>query len=192
MQYLDSVLLSRWTYEAQGPTSGLGGQKDLREEERRHHGNLAGRLVWGWEEAFRARSAGTRWEVKNVPAFYPDQPNRVPTKGEFLRWSAVRCFYSLAVVDVISYMGRDASMNDVNFSPGKVPFFSRLGDVMGEEMVLRVVSSVLHWVVFVFLLQGLYDGVAIVVVGLGMGRIERWPPLFNGWGECWSVRRFWG
>lgn len=30
MQYLDSVLLSRWSYEAQGPTSALGGQKPLR------------------------------------------------------------------------------------------------------------------------------------------------------------------
>lgn len=193
MQYLDSVVLSRWTFEARGPTSKLGGQKHLSVAKiRRRSGMFLERLEWGWEEAFRARSAGTAWEVKNLPAFYPAQPNRVPTKGEFLRWSVWRALYSFLIVDVISYLGRDVSMNRVNFAAGKVPFFSRLGEVTAEEIVLRVMSSMLHWVVFVFLLQGLYDVAAIGVVGLGWGRIERWPPLFNSWKECWSVRRFWG
>ena len=66
MQYLDSVLLSRWSYEAQGPTSALGGQTKLRtrsgaaqHEGRRSADMSFSRLVFGWEETFRARSTRT-------------------------------------------------------------------------------------------------------------------------------------
>ena len=199
MQYLESVLLSRWSYEAQGPTSALGGQTKLRtvsgaaqHKGRRSAGPSFSRLVFGWEESFRARSTCTPWEVKNVPKFHPDRPEMVPTRAQFLYLSARRCLISLFIVDVISFMGRDATLNSVNFAQSRIPFFARLQSVTTEEIVLRVISSVLHWVTFVFLLQVLYDITAIVIIALDFGRIERWPPLFNCWTECWSVRQFWG
>lgn len=174
LQYLDSALLSCWTYETRGPTSGLGGQTALRtpNENASHLGwkprsiTKVDRLVFGLEETFRARSAGTRWEVKHVPKFFPDQPNIIPTRRAYLIRAMRRCLLSLLVVDVISFMGRDASMNAINFAPSRVPFFA--------------------------LLQAMYDASAIVVIGLGLGRIERWPPLFGSWTECWSIRQFWG
>ena len=199
MQYLDSVLLSRWSYEAQGPTSALGGQTKLRtlsgaaqHEGRRSVGMSFSRLVFGWEETFRSRSTRTPWEVKNVPKFFPDRPEMVPTRAQFLYLSARRCLTSLFIVDVISFMGRDATLNSVNFAQSRIPFFARLQSVTMEEIVLRVISSILHWVTFKFLLQALYDVAAVVIIALGFGRIERWPPLFNRWRECWSVRQFWG
>ena len=199
MQYLDSVLLSRWSYEAQGPTSALGGQRNLRtrsgaarDDGRRSARISFSRLVFGWEETFRARSTRTPWEVKNVPKFFPDRPKMVPTRAQFLYLSARRCLISLLIVDVISFMGRDATSNSVNFANSRIPFFARLQSVTIEEIVLRVLSSVLHWVTFVFLLQAIYDIAAIIIIALGFGRIERWPPLFNSWTECWSVRQFWG
>lgn len=199
LQYLDSALLSRWTYEAQGPTSALGGQTNIRTlnaaSQRRPNGcanTYLRRLVFGWEEAFRARSTRTPWEVKNVPAFFPDHPNIIPTKAEFLYSTIRRCWISLFIVDIISFMGRDATMNTVNFASERIPLLTRLQDVTMEELLLRLISSVLHWVSVVALLQAIYDGSAIMVITLGLGRIERWPPLFNRWAECWSVRQFWG
>ena len=199
MQYLDSVLLSRWTYEAQGPTSALGGQANLRKpSDAQQHGKkprsgtVVERLVFGWEEAFRCRSARTPWEVNHVPKFFPENPDLVPSRLEFLYWTSRRCLVSFLVVDVISFLGRDATSNAINFASSRIPFFSRLQDVTTEELILRLVSSVLNWVTVVYLLQALYDITAVVVIGLGLGRIERWPPLFNSWKECWSVRNFWG
>ena len=199
MQYLDSVLLSCWTYEAQGPTSALGGQTNLRKpSDLQHHGKyprsgtVVERLVFGWEEAFRSRSARTPWEVNHVPKFFPEEPDLVPSKAQFLYWTSVRCIISFLVVDVISFLGRDATSNSINFASSRIPFFSRLRDVTAEELFLRLVSSALNWVTVVYLLQALYDTAAVVVIGLGLGRIERWPPLFNSWKECWSVRNFWG
>ena len=195
-QYLDSVLLSCWTYEARGPTSGLGGQRALRTpsdaSRKSRSSTILDRTVFGLEETFRARSASTPWEVKHVPNFFPDRPEMVPTRRAYLIRALTRCLLSLLVVDMISYMGRDASMNSINFAPNRVPLFARFGDVHAEEAVLRLISSTLHWVTFVHLLQAMYDALAIVVIGLGFGRIERWPPLFGSWTECWSIRQFWG
>ncbi|KAL8920937.1 MAG: hypothetical protein Q9208_005963 [Pyrenodesmia sp. 3 TL-2023] len=136
LQYLDSALLSRWTYTARGPTSALGGQKNLRGSGTDHHhrqhsagGRAAfssSRLVFGWEEAFRARSARSPWEVKNVPSFDPRNPDAVvPTKAQFLRRAARRALLSLFAVDVIGYLGRDAGMNAVHFARGRIPVVAR-------------------------------------------------------------------
>ena len=180
-------LLSCWTYEARGPTSGLGGQTTLRtpNDNASHLGRkpraitILDRLVFRLEETLRARSAGTCWEVKHVPKFLADQPDLVPTRRAYLIQAMRRCLLSLLVLDVISYMGRDASMNATNFAPSRVSFFTRLGAVRAEEALLGLISSTLHWVIFVYLLQAMYNASAIVVTGLGLGRIERWPPLFG-------------
>ena len=201
MQYLDSVLLSRWSYEAQGPTSGLGGQKPLRtpsstSQPKGHHltSTFASRLRFGWEEAFRARSTRTPWQVNHVPYFFPDRPKMVPTKTQFLYRMASELLLSVLILDVISFMGQgqDTSMNAVYFASSQVPIFTRLRNVTIEEVIVRFMASIVHWVATICLLQVMYDGAAIVVIALGLGRIERWPPLFNSWTECWSVRQFWG
>ncbi|KAL8834633.1 MAG: hypothetical protein Q9176_007382 [Flavoplaca citrina] len=194
-QYLDSAVLSCWTYSARGPTSDLGGQKNLQTSDPDNsQAPLTSKLVFGWEEAFRARSASSPWEVPNVPKFFPTDkhPDRLPTKAQFLRYAALRCLVSFGLVDLIGWMGRDASMNAVNFASHRIPLLARWQEVSGEELALRFVCSVLHWLVAFCVLQGIYYGAAIVCVGLGWGKIERWPPLFNRMTHCWSIRRFWG
>ena len=202
MQYLDSVLLSRWSYEAQGPTSALGGQKPLRTPSSASKptegdylsSTFFSRLRFGWEEAFRARSTRTPWQVNHVPSFFPDHPKMVPTKMQFLYHMASEFLLSVLVLDVMSFMGQgqDASMNSVYFASSQVPIFTRLRNMTVEELIVRLTASVMHWVAIICLLQVMYDGAAIVVIGLDLGRIERWPPLFNSWNECWSIRQFWG
>ena len=194
-QNLDSAVLSCWTYSARGPTSDLGGQKNLQTNDPNYSkAPLTSKLVFGWEEAFRARSASSPWEVPNVPKFFPTDkhPDRLPTKAQFLRYAALRCLVSFGLVDLIGWMGRDASMNAVNFGSHRIPLLARWQEVSGEELALRLVCSVLHWLVAFCVLQGIYYGAAIVCVGLGWGKIERWPPLFNRMTHCWSIRRFWG
>ena len=201
MQYLDSVLLSRWSYEAQGPTSALGGQKPLRTRSSasQPEGNFslstfASRLKFGWEEAFRARSTRTPWQVNHVPYFFPDRPKMVPTKTQFMYRMASEFLLSVLILDLMSLMGQiqDASINSVYFASSQVPFFIRLRNLTVEEVILRLMASIMHWVATICLLQVMYDGAAIVVIALDLGRIERWPPLLNSSTECMSVRQFWG
>ena len=198
LQYLDAALLSRWTYETQGPTSAAGGQKHLRSatgiaqrKDQTRFANTLSRLKFGWEEAFRARSTRTPWEVNHVPDFMRGQSS-IPTKRQFLGWNTVQSLISLLFLDVIGLLGRDASMNSVNFAANRVPFFSRLPQVTTDEMITRLITSLMHWVAAIFLLQVLYDGFAILVIALNLGRVERWPPLFGRWTDCWSIRQYWG
>ncbi|CAF9935285.1 MAG: hypothetical protein HETSPECPRED_009728 [Heterodermia speciosa] len=199
LQYLDSVMLSRWTYEAQGPTSALGGQKLLRAskvpiepKKDRHPNAFFSRLRFGWDEAFRCRSPRSPWEVKHVPRFFPDRPDREPSKTEFLYMMTKEFFVSVLFLDILSLMGRDVSGNPAKFASSEIPLFTRLPSLSAEVVILRLVSSVMHWVVTAFLLQVMYDAAAIAVVLFDFGRVERWPPLFNSWVECWSIRQFWG
>ena len=190
-QYLDAALLSRWAYSARGPTSALGGQKSLRSCEARLQGTVTSRLLFGWEEAFRARSARSAWAVPNLPRFYPDDPDRLPTRGQVVRGAALRCLVCFLVVDTISWTTHGA--NDPSlFVPSLIPLFARWRYVTRDELVVRSVSSLMQWVVFAFVLQAYHDITILLVIGLGRGRIEKWPPLFNRWRECWSIRRFWG
>ncbi|KAI4106141.1 MAG: hypothetical protein LQ339_003138 [Xanthoria mediterranea] len=190
-QYLDAALLSRWAYSARGPTSALGGQKSLRSCEARLQGTVTSRLLFGWEEAFRARSARSPWAVPNLPSFYPDDPDRLPTRGQVVRGAALRCLVCFLVVDTISWTTRGA--NDPSlFVPSRIPLFARWRYVTRDELMVRSVSSLMQWVVFAFVLQAYHDITILLVIGLGRGRIEKWPPLFNRWRECWSIRRFWG
>jgi len=144
------------------------------------------------EEAFRSRSAHTPWQVNHVPKFFPDRPGMIPTKMQFLYRIAKDVQLSVLFLDVISFMGRDVSINSVYFASSQIPFFTRLRDVTVEEVILRLFASLMPWLVTICLLQVMYDGAAIMVIALGLGRIERWPTLINAWTECWSVRQFWG
>ena len=193
MQYLDSVLLSQWSYEAKGPTSDLGGQKSLRIPKKdSKHNTILLRLKFGLEEAFRGRSARTPWEVSNVPPFSPDDPEQIPTKKEFLYSMATEMMISLLALDILSLLGRDTSMSFVYFAASKVPLFTRLQEVTLEEVLLRTIASIMHWIATIWLLQVVYDAAAIITIASGLGRVERWPPLFNAWVHCWSIRQFWG
>lgn len=116
----------------------------------------------------------------------------IPTKMQFLYRIAKDVQLSVLFLDVISFMGRDVSINSVYFASSQIPFFTRLRDVTVEEVILRLFASLMPWLVTICLLQVMYDGAAIMVIALGLGRIERWPTLINAWTECWSVRQFWG
>ena len=51
---------------------------------------------------------------------------------------------SALVIDVISLLGRDQSMNSVYFASNKVPYFSRFQEVTIDETVFRLFASLTH------------------------------------------------
>ena len=61
-------------------------------------------------------------------------------------------------------MGRDTTLNATNFASGRIPLFVRRDNVTVEEAVIRVINSLLNWVTFVFLLDGLYNVAAAGVM----------------------------
>lgn len=193
LAYLDAAVLSKWTFEAQGPTSSRGGQTVLRtekDESRAKHGTVWERLNFGFDLCFRSRSAGTPWEVSNVPPFFRDQPEVVPNRGRFLYVTGKKLMFDILVLDVLQIAARYGDSSA--FQPLRVFFFSRLSDVTLEEFVSRIINTIVYWNVANMFLEIYYNTAAFVVIGLGLGNIAHWPPLFGYFTQLWSMRQFWG
>ena len=88
------------------------------------------RLKFGWEEAVRL--AGPPWEVNHVSKVFPHRPNMKPINAQFpfLDCEALFGLFS----DVISFMGRDPTLNYVHSASNRIPLSSRLQDVTVEEV----------------------------------------------------------
>ena len=196
LQYLDYALLSQWSYEAQGPTSAQSGQHNVKEtpatkKRTSKTQNLWGRASFGLFAITASRLPNTPWEVKNTPSFYSDNPNRVPSRFQFLLKSALTLAACLLVLDLSSFSG-DNEQNPVLYSWSRVPFFARLEDVSVEEIATRAMATFAMWVVGYCIVQALYCTVSFVCVACGLTAVEAWRPIFGSLTACWSVRSFWG
>jgi hypothetical protein len=79
-----------------------------------------------------------------------------------------------------------------DFTAAKEPFFSRLRSINGEELVIRIFSTVGFWVNMYLFISVLYDVLTVFHVGLGIDPPHAWPPAFGNISEAYSVRQFWG
>ena len=204
LSYADRILIEKWSSVTRGPTSPRGGQPPVRvscngENTKKEPGvratqqsSVAERLWWAAANAFDCRLVSTPWEIVNVPAFSRHDPNWVPKRGEFLRKNAAVCVMCVLLLDAFILLPTDPERNAVMFADQRVAFLTRLGDVSAEEIIVRFISTGLYYVGTFFLLQGGYSGTAVVMVGLGISEVERWPPLFGWYLDAWSLRQFWG
>lgn len=192
LQYADMALLSRWSYEADGPTSALGGLRNLKTEASGKHVSKMGRARFGLFATWAARLANSPWEVKNTPPFRAGDPTFVPSRGRFLRDTALKLTACILIIDIVGLVPAKPAQNSILFSGARVPLFARLGEVTGEEAVIRVGVSLLGWLINYCILEAIYDTLAIVFVALGLTGVSQWRPIFGNFEDCRSLRRFWG
>lgn len=193
VQYLEMGLLSRWSYAAQGPTSGLGGQHHLRPEKALLNGRArTSRFRYMLDAVSNTRRAGSPWEVKQTPLFSAAAPAWVPSRTQFLRWTALKLGINLFILDLISLAPIDPGSNAVHFAWARVPVFARWGKVTREEIAIRAAATLAGWIVNCVVLEAMYDALAIVSVALGLYEVDAFRPMFGSTKECWSIRQFWG
>ncbi|KAL8789658.1 MAG: hypothetical protein Q9195_006711 [Heterodermia aff. obscurata] len=192
LQYADMALLSRWSYEADGPTSTLGGQRNLKFEASGKHVSTMGKVRFGLFATWAARLANSPWEVKNTPPFRADDLTFVPSRRRFLRDTALKLTACIFIIDIASLVSAQPAQNAALFSEARVPLFARIGDVTGEEAVVRVSVSLLGWVINYCVLEAIYDMLAIVSVVLGFTGVSSWRPIFGKIEDSSSLRQFWG
>lgn len=195
-QYLDCACISRWSYAAGGPTSGAGGQRNLRAEPK--HGpsttgikswaDILRRLRFGTSLVTTWRGAGTPWEVKYTPRF-----PQVPSRARFLFQTASSLALELLILDALSLpKGGTRIENAVTFSWDRVRLLSRLREVSGDELVCRLQTVLGFWVGTYCAIRAMHHVLAIVGVETGLKDVERWPPVFGSLGQTYTLRRFWG
>lgn len=197
--YIDSVLLHRWTFEAEGPTSSMGGlsfvEYGASEKRKRNRSGLIGdvleRLRFGLGIALQCRFPATRWPVKNIPPFSGNDPGYVPGRGRFLRNMAIKWGAYVLTLDLISLIGNDGHKS-LTFSSTRIPLLTRLADVSGEEISTRIISVIAFWTIQYIMIEVVYGTFAMAAVTLGITAVEVWPPVFGSLGGSYSLRQFWG
>ena len=192
LQYADMALLSRWSYETDGPTSALGGQRNLKTEASGKHLSTMGRVRFSLFTTWAARLANTPWEVKNTPPFRAGDPTFVPSRRRFLCDTALKLTTCILIIDIVALVPVEPAQNSILFSGARVPLFARLRNVTGEEVVIRVGVVLSGWVINYCILEAIYDTLAIVFVTLGLTGVSAWRPIFGNLKDCRSLRRFWG
>ena len=99
------ALLSRWGYEADGQTSALGGQRNLRIEASGKHVSTIGRARFGLFTTWAAHLANSPWQVKNTPPFRTGDPTFMIFQGrtgvvDLLRGCSSKALADAAWADV--------------------------------------------------------------------------------------------
>ena len=204
LQYLDLVLLDRWSVDVRGPVSSRlpvntsFGQSSVAVAgvAARKPGTTSGNTIWqkicfGVSVCLNPRKIGTPYQVKNVPSWSAISPRHPPSKQIFLRRTAAIALISYLIVDVCS-LGAQPDQNTVLFSASEVAFFSRWSSLNLQNVAIRLASSLLLWVNIWCLFRIFHGLVAIVSVILGIYNVEEWPPPFGSIKEAYSIRRFWG
>lgn len=199
LDYVDRVLLQRWSFEAGGPTrtfdsdSGATGRPAGRNEESKPQSpdSFWARLAFGLDAATSRRHVNTPCEVKNCAHFSANDPSYVPSRSRFILGalgSVVACYLFIDTNDATAQSDQDISL----FAAEKVPFFSRLGDVTVEEVVVKLVIAAVIWTTSYCMIRMTYDMVSIVAVGLRLTGVNAWRPVFGSIWDMYTVRRFWG
>ena len=188
LRYLDLALLSRWSYEAGGPTSPSASQREVRRKtavdsdgvggRSGPSGRFSDRLRFGLVATLSSRHVDTAWEVKNVPRFSPDRPRYVPSLPAYLRQSAFAALVCYLVVDLFGLDVRP-ERNAVLFAPQNVAFFARTGSLTAEQLAVRLVSSLTVWISIYCVSRMGYSLLALVAVGTGLNTVSAWQPMFG-------------
>lgn len=202
--YTDAVLIHKWEYEAQGPTSGAGGLVPVTPSDKsvvRKGGSHGGgwspavlpRLTFGIRMSLTSRFPATRWAVKNIPAFSERDAAYIPSKCAFIFTATTKLFLCILLIALLDFMPKSTTDEKTNlFSSQKIPFFTRLVDVSDTEILIRVASVLGYWFVQYLIIQAAYYTLALPSVILGLTESKEWPPVFGSVGDSYSIRNFWG
>lgn len=175
LQYIELALLSRWSYET---------KRDVFEL---HHDGFWERLYFGFLSTFSFRSVNTRLEVRNVPAF----KNGPPSRSVFVLRQIVITIMCILVVDVSGAQPPPPNAAEL-FSPAKVQFFTRLSEITRDEMMLRILSTLIYWANMYAIMQGVTSAAATLAVGSGTSEVKAWRPFFGSPASASDLRGFWG
>jgi hypothetical protein len=189
LQYVETALLSKWSFEAKGPSSQIstseGNAKGIRER------TLIKRIKFGFDSMCSFRDIGSSYEIKGVPAFSTKDPKYIPTRQQILLKSISKFYICYLILDLLESIPRPENAT-LLFSAKNIPVFARLDEISLEETVQRIVGSAAFWGVMYCMLNTLQALLCIFFVGSGLNGVEEWRPLMGSLSEAYTVRGFWG
>ena len=207
-QYVDIALLSRWSFDTEGPTyapakssstttsSSFTAQHAI-PSTRGSPGQTRGGEVSSLQRIMSATSillnfrlVGTPHQVKNIPPFSTRNPSYIPSQGEFLKQTATTAVISYLILDAIT-SGANPDMAAKYFSTRNILLLSRLSDISSTELGMRLSATVGLGISMNCVQRGIYSIAASVCVASGISKPASWPPFYGPVIEAYSMRRFW-
>lgn len=203
--YVESALISKWAFEAQGPTSSPGPEPlHATHAHRNNRGGSAittqtsGGSFWerckvGFLVTTSSRNIGTPNMVKNTPPFSSGNPNYIPSRAAFLCRKAIIIVVAFLAIDLASQSTQPGEHTSVFFSAEAVPIFmGNRENFAFEKITSRLVAVLLYWICTYLALEGCLSFTNFVFVALGIKDVSLYRPHFGPIGEAYSVRQFWG
>jgi hypothetical protein len=192
LQYFEMALLSKWSFEAKGPSSqksaSNGNAKGIPPN---REGMFLQRIKFGFDSMCSFRDIGTAYEVKGVPPFSSKDPKYVPTRKQILLKSILKFYICYLVIDLIESAPKPPNAGEL-YAAKNIPVFTRLDEISLEEIIQRIVGSAVWWVVLYCVLSVIQALLCIIFVGSGLNGAEEWRPLMGPLSEGYTVRGFWG
>ena len=191
-------MLSKWTFEACGPTAvnpnlqmGRPGARHERLKTRSQgRSTVWQRVRFGFSALFNSRMIGTPFEVKGIPLFSTEDPTYIPTRMKFLFRESMKVFICFLVLDTLTTSGSpDNNANE--YSVHLVPFFIRLNEVTVEELVVRIIITICFWISIYCIMQLMHSVLAIIAVASRLTDVRGWRPLFGPPSQAYTIRKFW-
>ena len=189
-QYLDAGVLSKWTYEKQGPENELikpWGAPSPPKRRNPADDGFVSRLKFGFATMFSWRFVDTPYRARGLPKL---DEKLAKSRSAFLVHTLktiVVCYLVLDVMDVSA----DPAVTDKFYSLDKVPLLSRIGQVSAEEFMMRIFAALGLGAGLVSVQRGVYNICAFVTVATGFSDPEDWPPFNGPFGAIHSLRSFW-
>ncbi|KAL8805011.1 MAG: hypothetical protein Q9182_002213 [Xanthomendoza sp. 2 TL-2023] len=195
-QYIDTALLSRWSADGQGPTHiAKGGTYDNTSKKQRQPVMTSApskwqRLKFGYQISVSTRKVGTPYQVKGISPFSTEDPSYLPPRGTFLLIKAIILLCCYLVLD-LSNLASQPEQNQTLYHPTRISW-ANPDNFATKQLLVRTATALGFWLNLHCIIQ-LYMGVfAFSMVGIGVSRVEYWPPSFSSIADAYSVRRFWG
>ncbi|KAB5559910.1 membrane bound O-acyl transferase family-domain-containing protein [Coniochaeta sp. 2T2.1] len=205
IQYLNLVLLNRWSFETKGPArlarsdkqhpnpngNGSAKTKDKHKPSGEEEDTFPARLRFGLDSAMSTRHLNTPWEARNSPHFDPADPAFVPSRRQFLLRTAAIVVLSAAFVD-FSFAANGLPGAQMPITLEQARLFSRLREVTVEEFFVRAAVVIASWINTLCVVYVGYGIMGFVLVGLGFYEPKDFRPVVGSMGRGYTVRKFWG
>ena len=200
LQYIETALLSKWSFETRGPSSRplikqdpkiIGKLSGSGKAEATHAEDITERLKFGYLAFFSYRYTDTPYEVKGVPLFSTKVPGYVPSRGDFLRRKGLIICLCYLTLDLAT-SNTDKEQNPRLFSAQNVPFFMRNRNLSIEELIVRLATTLGLWVSLYCVIQLYMSTIAFISVACGLDETKSWRPTFGSLSEAYTIRQFWG
>ncbi|KAK4202927.1 membrane bound O-acyl transferase family-domain-containing protein [Triangularia verruculosa] len=186
-QYLDVGILSRWTYEKQGPEHDAIKPWGPIPPKARPDGSVASRLRFGFGTIFSWRFVGTPYQARGLPKL---DEKLCKSRSAFL-WNTfltiTACYLVLDMMDASA----DPEVTRRFYTLDKMGFFSRIGDVSAEELTMRLFAALGLGAGLVSVQRGVYSICAFVAVASGVSDPQDWPPFNGPFTGIHNLRSFW-